>query len=116
MKKTIAVLCAAVMLAMLCMTACAQSDDISGSYKLIEMQQDGEDMSSVIDMLGDDGVTLVVEGDKATLTMADSVTDLTVDKEAKTMTAENESSATYTVDGKKITLEDEGTKMVFEKR
>ena len=117
MKKTVSILCVAVMLMMmLSLAACGNSggQDISGSYLLVEMTVDGEDMTPYLSLLGD--VTLTVESDKATLEMYGESTELTVDTAAMTMTGEDGMVQAYTVSGNTIAMEEDGTKMVFEKK
>ncbi len=121
MKKLVSILCIIVTLAsVLSLSACGKNNsnpgtDVSGSYKLIEMVVGGESMNEYLELIGD--VILEVNGDKATLTMGEDVTELTVDTKAMTFTASG-SASHFTVDGNTLTMEEKsaGTKMVFEKQ
>lgn len=122
MKKIVSILCIIVMLAsVLSLSACGSNSgsnsgtDVSGSYKLIEMVVGGESMNEYLELVGD--VILEVNGNKATLTMGEDVTELTVDTNAMTFTASG-SASHFTVDGNTLTMEEKsaGTKMVFEKQ
>lgn len=116
MKRAISIICAvSLLIAVLCLVGC--SANIDGSYKLVEITEDGEDVSG---QLGNAIITLEVKGKTATLsgtkdlTGEDSLT-LTVDTEKKTMADETGTAVPYTVEGNKLTLESSGNKMVFEK-
>ena len=115
MKRSVSVLCALLLLlSVACLTACG-GKDISGTYKLVEMTSGGEDMTKYIGMI--DEVTLTVDGSKAKLEMGEDVSELIVDTKTQTVKTDG-SSSPYTVEGNKLTLEDESskTKMVFEKQ
>lgn len=119
MKKITALLCAVLLILTACLAACSgggDSADISGTYKLTEMSENGEDMTSFLSLLGDEGVILTINGNKATLTMLGEDTSLSVNTAERSMTAEDGTTQTYTVVDDKIEMESEGTKMVFEKQ
>lgn len=114
MKKTLSIV-ALVLVAVLmmgCLAACGGGKLADGTYKLVEMSADGQDMTDQIAMMEQYGMSLdlTVSGDKATL----------MDQEMKVadgkLTAEDGTSAPYTVNGNKITIEQGGNKMVFEKK
>ena len=121
MKKTISIVCIFVMImAVISLAACGSNNgsggnDISGTYKLTEMTVSGEDMTQYLSLIGE--VTLVVNGDKATLKMDDEVTEMTVDTKAKTMTSGGNASP-FKIEDNKLIMEDTNakTKMVFEKQ
>lgn len=116
MKRAISIVCAAFLLvSILCLVGC--SENIDGSYTMVEYTLDGEDATGE---LGDTIVTLDVNGDTATLSGMKELTgvddqEYTVDTEKKTMTDEAGYPFPYTVDGNKLTLENSGYKIVFEK-
>lgn len=92
--------------------------DITGSYKLVEMTQgsttySGSQLEAMESILGK-SVGLELKADKTgTLEVFGSKINITYDD--KNMIAEG-SPCPYTVNGNKITLEQSGTKMVFEKK
>ena len=96
-------------------------DTLSGTYKLVEVSGDGKTVSAAqMEASGISG-TLVITGETAKLTMDNGdgnvkTANLTVDTEKKTLTDENGSPANYTVSGNRITVEQTGYKMVFEKQ
>ena len=121
MKRFTAILCAALLLiSVLSLTACGGSSsggqDISGTYTLVEMTVDGEDLTEYLSLIGD--VTLTVDGSKASLDMAGDITEMTVDTGAQTIKSADGEVSPYTIEGNKLTLEEDSsdTKMVFEKQ
>ncbi len=117
MKRKLAMMMAAIM-TVCSLTACGGGgDDMVGYYKIVEMEQEGEDMSSYIELLEDNdlGVYLVIEEDgEGYIDMAGETSDLEWDK--KTISVDGEEQE-YTYKKGKITLEneEEEIKMVFEK-
>ncbi|MCR5093379.1 MAG: hypothetical protein K6B72_05345 [Lachnospiraceae bacterium] len=117
MKRKLAMMMAAIMTAC-SLTACGGGgNDMVGYYKIVEMEQEGEDMSSYIELLeeNDLGVYLVIEEDgEGYIDMAGETSDLEWDK--KTISVDGEEQE-YTYKKGKITLESEEDeiKMVFEK-
>ncbi len=113
MKKTLSIVSLALVavLMMGILAACGGNKLSDGTYKLVEMIQDGEDLSDQLSTMEEAGISmdLVVNGDKATL----MDTELTI-KDGKISDGNEE--IPYTVSGNKITLEQDGTKMVFEKK
>ena len=114
MKKAVSVICVVLVLALaLSLTACGK--DYSGTYKLVEITDSGQDMTSYLSSVGD--VTLVIEGEKATLKMGEESTQMAVD--TKTMTISSEGSAApFTFEDNKLIMMEKNsdTKMVFEKQ
>lgn len=112
MKRTISIV-ALLMVAVLmvgCLAACGGKLS-DGTYKLVELKQGDEDMSSQIAIMEAAGMSidLVVKGDKATLMGQ----ELTI-KDGKL--SDGKTDVPYTVNGNKITVEQDGNKMVFEKK
>ena len=112
MKRTISIV-ALVLVAVLmvgCLAACGGSLG-DGTYKLVEMKQGDQDMSDQIAIMEAAGMSidLVVKGDKATL-MGQEMTI----KDGKFVVGDE--SVPFSVSGNKVTVEQEGTKMVFEKK
>ncbi|MGN0633594.1 MAG: hypothetical protein ACI4JW_06955 [Oscillospiraceae bacterium] len=117
--KAMAVVCAAALAASLAFTGCGKSD--AGRYDLYSMTSDGEtitmkemeDMYKEMDQkapemyleLNEDGTGKLVMGDEDTeeLEWKDGV-----------ITADGD-DIEYTIEDGKLTMEDDGTKMVFEK-
>lgn len=116
MKRAISIICAiSLLIAVLCLVGC--SANIDGSYKLVEITEDGEDVSG---QLGDAVITLDVKGTTAKMSGMKDLTgeesvELTVDTEKKTMADETGTAVPYSVEGNRLTLESSGNKMVFEK-
>lgn len=117
MKRKLAMMMAVIM-TVCSLTACGGGgNDMVGYYKIVEMEQEGEDMSSYIELLEDNdlGVYLVIEEDgEGYIDMAGETSDLEWDK--KTISVDGEEQE-YTYKKGKITLESEEDeiKMVFEK-
>lgn len=92
--------------------------DVTGSYKLVEMTQgsttySGSQLDAMESIMGK-SVGLELKADKTgTLEVFGSKINITYDD--KNMYAKGD-PCPYTVNGNKITLEQEGTKMVFEKK
>ncbi|MBQ6498901.1 MAG: hypothetical protein IJI48_03265 [Ruminococcus sp.] len=114
MKKTVSIICVVLVLALaLSLTACGK--DYSGTYKLVEISAAGQDMTSYLNKIGD--VTLVIEGEKATLKMGKESTQMTVDSKAMTISSDG-SAAPFTFEDNKLIMTEKNsdTKMVFEKQ
>lgn len=117
--KSLAVVCAAVLAASLALTGCGKSD--AGHYDLYSITQDGEtmtmkemeDMYKEMDMdapemyleLNEDGTGKLVMGEDDTqeIEWKDGV-----------ISADGE-DVEYTIEDGKLTMEDDGSEMVFEK-
>lgn len=114
MKKTIAIVCAVLVLAF-CLTACGGKGDISGTYKLVEMTSQGQDMTSYLEIVGE--VLLIISGDKAQITMGGETTTMTVDTSKGILQDSTGASTPYTIEGNRLTMENttSQSKMVFEK-
>lgn len=101
---------------MLCLAACGKN--IDGKYFMVDYIVDGESMMKEI---GNVTVQLEVNGNTATLKgSGDSINDmeetLIVDTEKKTFTDNAGEVVTYIADSGKITLENGGVSMVFERQ
>lgn len=116
MKKILSVLCVLVLTVML--TACGK-ETIVGKYTVVEMSSGGQTMSA--ETLKSLGMTIeleVKEDKTAFLSMMGEGIELTYDDKAFTGKDEEtgeEKSIPYKLDGKKLTLEIEGEKIVFQK-
>ena len=117
MKKSLSVICAILVLALtLSLAACGSSgQDYSGTYKLVEMTNNGTDMTQYLSLVGE--VILTIDGNRAKLDMQGESSEFTVDSSKMTMSADG-STASFTVEDNKLTMQDESakTKMVFEKQ
>ena len=117
MKKILGFLSILVVTIML--TACGNKGMV-GTYELLEMEENGEKLDA--SAFSDLGITFsleIQEGNKAYLDMAGDKTELTYDD--KTFTGKDEEtgeeeSIPYTLDGDKITLSKDGSKIVFKKK
>ena len=114
MKKTLSAVALALVAVLLmgCLVACGGGKISDGTYKLVQMTADGKDISDQLSAMEQYGMSLdlVVSGDKATLMDQ----EMTI-KDGK-FTASDGSSAAFTVNGNKITVEEGNNKMVFEKK
>lgn len=117
MKKALSAVCVILVLALaLSLAACGSpGQDFSGTYKLVEMTNNGTDMTQYLSLIGD--VILTIDGDRAKLDMQGDTSEFTVDSSKMTMSADG-STASFTVEDNKLTMQDESakTKMVFEKQ
>ena len=121
MKKVVSVLCTVVLLAlMLCLVGCGDNADsgesgLDGKYRMTEMT-DGP-LHITADQL-DYEVILEISGDTATLkglSGAEVTSTFTVDAGAHTFKWEDGSESTFTLEGKKLTV-DGSVAMTFEKQ
>ena len=116
MKRTVSILLLICMLAALCLTACGKAENIDGSYKLVEMEAGGEDIS---DALNDVEVTMTIEGTTATVVMDDQTIIWQVDYDNKVMINEEGQKEAYRVEDNKLIVEGNSAdagKMIFEKQ
>ena len=117
MKKTVSVLLLICMLAAaLCLVACGKAENIDGSYKLVEMEAGGEDISDALD---DVEVTMTVEGTTATVVMDERTIIWQVDYDNKVMINEEGQKEAYRVEDNKLIVEGDSVdagKMIFEKQ
>ena len=118
MKKTVSVICVVLVLALtLSLAACGSGGerDFSGTYNLVEITASGQDMTSYLSSIGD--VTLVIQGDKATLKMGEETTVMIIDPKAMTISSEG-STSPFKYENNKLILEEKksDTRMVFEKQ
>ena len=117
MKKVLSVLCVLVLVVML--TACGKKTMV-GTYKLIEMEANGEKADAkMLETLGIK-MELVVNDDKTAVLKMDGEQDEKLTYNDKEFIGKDEEtgedmSISYTLDGKKLTLSKDGEKMVFEK-
>ena len=102
------------LLLILSLAACG-GPDYSGEYKLVEMVTNGQDMTAYLGVIGE--VTLIIDGDRATLSVGEEISQMTVDTKAMTFTADGATSS-FKVEDDKLTVESEDgkTRMVFEKK
>ena len=119
MKKTVSLVCVVLVLVLSLSLAACGSDgsgrDFSGTYKLVEITASGQDMTSYLDRIGD--VTLVIEGEKATLDFGEDTTVMIIDPKGMTISSGGTTSP-FSFENNKLTMEDKkaDTKMVFEKQ
>ena len=123
MKKTISILCVAVLLMMMVgLAACSSGNagggqDISGTYKLVEMNSGGEDMTSMLTLIN---VTMTIEGDTAVVGMMDDTLEWKVDTGRQTFTNADGASVPYRIEEDRLIVEggedSSYGKMVFEKQ
>lgn len=116
MKKVVSLLLALVLVFALC--ACGKKEDPKvGVYKAIEMSSDGMDLLALMQGMGQEfNAYLVLNSDgTGSLDLGDEdKTELKWDD--KTLSsADGSDPINYTFDNGKITFEEDGTKMVFEK-
>lgn len=115
MKRTASIiLIICMLLAALSLSACAKKENLDGTYQLISLVVNGEDMNEA---LKGNTVTLTIEGKQATASMGDQTILWQVDEENKQMIVESGQKASYRVEGKQLIVEsDNDGKMVFEKQ
>ena len=110
-KRVFAIVLLALVVVSACsLTACGSKGLPDGTYKLVSMTEDGVENNdlSQLESYGM-SVDLVVNGDKATLAGQElSVKGYTLVKEGQT-------PVPFSYDGKTVTIEQDGIKMVFEK-
>ena len=115
MKKIICVLCITVLLVM-SLTAC-KGQSLDGSYKLVEMETGGEDISSVLKSVN---ILMEIEADHAVLNFAGQMLEWEVDTETGVMRSSEGMETPYSVEDNRIILESEAdgtnSRMVFEKQ
>lgn len=115
MKRTAKILLSVlVILSILaCLAACGSKGQPSGTYKLVSMEMDGEELDA--DMIEEYGmeVTITFNSDgTGSLNMMGEKEEF--EWKGNTMTADGE-EVEFKLDGNKLTLEQDGTKMVFSK-
>lgn len=120
MKKAISIICVAVLLVMtVSLAACSPGggQDISGTYKLVEMNSGGQDMTSMLTLVN---VTLTVEGDSAVLEMMGDTVNWKVNTANQMFTNPDGNSVPYKIEDDKLIVEGGESssygKMVFEKQ
>ena len=114
MKRTAKILLSVlVILSILaCLAACG-SKGPSGTYKLVSMEMDGEELDA--DMIEEYGmeITITFNSDgTGTIDMAGDREEF--EWKGNTITVDGEES-TFKLDGNKLTIEEDGMKMVFSK-
>lgn len=112
-KKMVAISLVVVMV--LCMVAC--SSKLEGKYMLESMSYEG--MTITADQLaslgmGDSYLEFRNDG-TAVMYFEGESEELTVDQNAKTLTGSDGESVSYKVDGKTITISQDGATLVFKK-
>lgn len=117
MKKILGFL--SVLIITIMLTACGNKSMV-GTYELYEMEENGEKMdASTFTNLGITFSLVIEDGNKAYLDMAGDKTELTYDDKVFTGKDEEtgeEESIPYTLDGDKITLSMDESKIVFKKK
>ena len=92
------------------------SHELDGDYKLTGMFYNNQDYSSLLGYLEDD-YHLTINGSDCSLEMGDNSYDLKIDQENRRLYSDSSvGSVDLTVNGDEITIEVEGTKMVFTKK
>ena len=116
MKKTLSIICIFVVALML--TACG-SKGLSGTYKLVEVEANGQKMTSEDIKNYGMSMELTIKDDKnATLKSDDSEVALTYDDKqftGKDQETGEMTSIPYTVSGNTLTLTEDGEKLIFKK-
>ena len=114
MKRTAQILLSVlVILSILaCLAACG-SKGPSGTYKLVSMEMDGEELDA--DMIEEFGMEITITfNSNGTGTLNAMGEKEEFEWKGNTMTVDGEES-TFKLDGNKLTIEEDGTKMVFSK-
>lgn len=99
-----------------------EADTLSGTYKLVEMIENGESLDMSALTSAGTTVTLNIDGDKATMVTATNGTEtqtdeLTVDRDKKEVVDKEGNGVKYSqAEDGKVTLEKDNRKMVFEKQ
>ncbi|MGI6664035.1 MAG: lipocalin family protein [Christensenellaceae bacterium] len=119
--KVILIVCIAVMFLAFVGCSKATGEDFTGTWELVAMEEDGETISGAdLDLMQELGLSASIvleDGGKATLALFDEAMEGSwKEKNASscTLTFEEE-TITATLKNGKLTLEDEGAKLIFEK-
>jgi hypothetical protein len=129
MKKNLNILVALILtlsLALIagCSSGGTSSSALSGKYTIVSMEQDGEEMLEMFRMIGvnPDGIYIEFSGEnKFSMMMTfmgeEEATTGTYEVNGKNIILSADGDdIPGTIDGNKITMEQDGTKMIFEKK
>lgn len=113
-KRVLAILCAVLMLVSL--AACGDKEEekkLEGDYTFVEAEGSG---AEIYNSLKEDIALTIDSSDVGTMTVSDYYsTELKFNTDTGKVTIEGV-SVPYTFDGKTLTIEDSGGKMVFKKK
>ena len=122
MKKTIALLLGLILSVSL-LAGCGGGGSAAptGKYFMTAMELEGEDIFALYTEMGLSADNLYIEllsGGKCKISMMDETGEGTFKVDGKTITisADGEEAFAGAIEGNKITLEEDGNKMVFEKK
>ena len=108
MKKGLSIICVCLIAVMMVSLAACGSDNLDGTYKLVQVIRDGEDITEAsLSQFADDNIPLLTISGNEAVTPMDGYHETTfvIDFEAKTMTASSGPVVNYSVSGNKITLD-----------
>lgn len=119
MKKSIIITAVVILLAISLIVLAGCGGKLSGKYELVSVKAQGVEMAGDgLKTAGMDGMYIeFVDGSKFKMTMMGETAEGTYELEGKTlkMTVDGD-TAEATIDGKKITMDQEGVSMTFEKK
>ena len=110
MKRVVSIVCVAVLLfSAVCLAGCG----MNGTYKLV-----GETYLGYSVNISDANGIMTIDGNTAAFTGVDYISDgaAVVDDKTKTFTEADGDTWTYSKDGKRLTLRQNNTTLVFEKQ